>query len=443
MFAAGIAVSVGLFATLNLHAGGSALPVGGSGWQPWLVYNERATGAWFPAQDRDDYPFRGLEADPELASIVRAAQLKLAVEFALLNPGEIVPGIIQRHVNNWQSDEAGLDWTVRRPGANAFASNLSLALGAVVNPYYVAVLVLALFGAGRFAGRPAVMVVLLLPLVYLVAPAVLAEGNSRYHLNGLALLTTLAGGALAGRTIRAGLLALGAVAVALWAPPGLPLAPWLVVGVLCVGSARLIVDARPRLRSMVAPGAPRRGVLLGLAAGVIGAELVLAVALLAARQMIIDWSLTQPAGWTSYRSISALRLGGDAIALRASDVPAGLRKVSFPDAVVLTYPTSAQPGEVVGLTRTFPDLAVGTKYVIYLQLFDPVPRAGGGLAVRLNGRVVWEPPDASASEAGWQDIIVPWTADSPFVSIQIERSADAQLAASEVLIRSVHLYPKY
>lgn len=449
VFAAGVAVSVGLFATLNLRAGGPGLPVGGSGWQPWLVYNERATGAWFPAQDRDDYPFHGLEDDPTLSSIVRAAQLKLALQFALLNPGEIVPSIIQRHVNNWQSDEAGLDWTVRRPGASPVASNLSPALDVLVDRYYVAVLGLALLGAGRLAGRPAVVVVLLLPLAYLVAPAVIAEGNARYHVNGLAFLATLAGGALAGgalasRSMRAGLLALGTVAVVLWAPPGVLLAPWLVAGILCVGAARLIFDVRPRIRTMMAAGAPRRRVLLGLAAGVVAAQLALAVALLAARQVVIDWSLTQPAGWTSYRSGSALRLGGDAIALRASDVPARFRKVSFPDAVVLTYPSSAQPGERMGLTRTFPDLEVGTKYVIYLQLFDPAPSAGGDrLTVRLNGRVVWEPPDASASEAGWQDIIVPWTADSPFVSVQIERSADAPLAASEVLIRSVHVYPKY
>ena len=138
------------------------------------------------------------------------------------------------------------------------------------------------------------------------------------------------------------------------------------------------------------------------------------MALLTANQAVIDWSLTQPTGWTAYGS-SAASLGEDVIALRASDIPGRLRKVSFPDAVVFTYPASAQPGEAVGLTRTFPGLEVGATYVVYLQLLEGAPRAGGDrLIVRLNGRVVWEAPrDASASEARWQDIVVPWTADLP------------------------------
>lgn len=443
-FAAGVAVAVGLFATVNLRAGGPGLPIGGSGWQPWLVYNERATGSWFPAQERDDYPFHGLENDPALSTIVRAAQVKLAMQFALLNPSEIVPGIVNRHVNNWRSDKAGLEWTVGRPGASLVPSNMGPILDAAVDHYYVAVLVLALLGAGRLSPRPAVVVVLL-PLAYLVALAVMAEGNSRYHVNGLAFIATLAGGALATRSIVTWVLALGAVAIVLFAPPGLPLAPLLVVGILGAGAARLFLEVARSIRTSLVPGARRRRALLALAAGVIGTQLALAVALLTANQAVIDWSLTQPAGWTAYRSGAAFPPGEDTIALRASDVPDRFRKVSFPDAVVFTYPASAQPGEIVGLTRTFPGLEVGTKYVVYLQLLQSAPSAGGDrLIVRLNGRIVWEPPpDASTSEARWQDIVVPWTADSPFASLQIERSADAPSETGEILIRSVHVYPKY
>jgi hypothetical protein len=399
---------------------------------------------WFPAQDRADYPFHGMEDDPALAGVVRAAQLKLAMQFAVLNPGEIVPGSINRLVDNWRTDEAGLDWTVRRPGANSIATSLAAPLDAMVDRYYVAVLALALVGAVKLAGRPAVVAVLFLPLAYLVAPAVIAEGNARYHVNALALLATLAGGALAGRSLLAGLLALGAVAVVSWAPPGLIPAPWLLIGILCVGAGRVLLFARLRIRTMMASPVTRRRLIRGFAAGVVGAQLALVVALLAARQIVIDWSLTQPAGWTSYRSGGALLPGEESIGLRASDVPARFRKVSFPDSVALTYLSSAQPGERIGLTRTFPDLEVGTKYVIYLQLFDMAPSAGGDqVTVRLNGRVVWEPAPTSAASGSWQDIVVPWTADTPFASVQIERSANSPVAASEVLVRSVHIYPKY
>ena len=135
----GLALSMGAIASLNIRAGGPALPVGASGWQPWLVYNERATGEWFPAQDRDDYPFHGLEDDPALSAIVRSAQVKLAVQYALMNPAEILPGLIHRHVRNWHRDDAGLDWTVRRAGSPPYASFLSTALDGIVSRAYLLV----------------------------------------------------------------------------------------------------------------------------------------------------------------------------------------------------------------------------------------------------------------------------------------------------------------
>jgi hypothetical protein len=314
----------------------------------------------------------------------------------------------------------------------------------VINPYYVAVLGLALFGATTLAGRPAAGVALLLPLAFLVAVAVIAEGNARYHVNGLALLATLAGRGVASRPKVAGLVVLGAVALASWASVGLVLAPLVLVGILLVAAVGLILDNRARIRSMRSSGALRRPLLVVVAAGVVGSQLALAGVLLASRQMIIDWSLTQPAGWVPYRSNAAGPLDGGRIAVRVSDVPTRFRKVSFPDAVVLTYPSSARAGETIGLTRTFPGLEVGATYVVYLQVLAPAPTAGGDrLAVRLNGHVVWQPPVGPTSQTGWQDVIVPWTADSPFALIQVERSAEAPLMAPEVLIRSVHVYPRY
>jgi 4-amino-4-deoxy-L-arabinose transferase-like glycosyltransferase len=443
LFAAGIAVSVGMFAGLNLRAGGPALPIGGSGWQPWLVYNERATGAWFPAQERDDYPFHGLEDDPTMATIVRSAQIKLATQFALLNPGDVMPGIVQRHINNWRSDEAGLDWTVRRQGASALALSVGPALEALVNRYYLAVIMLALIGAWKLATRPAVVVVLLLPLTYLVMPAVIAEGNARYHVNGLAFLAILAGGALAASSNRIRLLALGSAALALAAPPILALGPSLVFAIVVLGGVRLTIAIVSGVRATLA-GGQRGRVLVALGAGVVAAELAAALVLVGARQTLIDWSLTQPTGWKSYDTGGSSRAGGDEISLRPSDVATRFTKVSFPDAAILEYPASAAPGERIGVARTFPDLEIGSRYVVYLQIFASSPEGGSErLTIRLNGHVVAEPVVAPATSAAWHDVIVPWTADLPFASVEIESTASGRAGATEVLIRSAHVYPKY
>jgi hypothetical protein len=442
VFVMAVTILIGGFAALNLRQGGAALPVGASGWQPWLVYNERATGAWFPAQDRADYPFHGIENDPTLASIVRAGQLKLAIQFAVLNPGEIVPGIINRHVSNWASDKAGLDWTVDRPAANPVASSLSRPLDAVVDRYYTAILGLALLGAWKLADRRAVVVVLILPLAYLAAPAAIAEGNARYHVNGLAFLATLAGGALASKSRGGMIVAVGTAVVFALAPP--ILGPWILVCILLVGAARVLIAGRLAVRAVMRPGSPRRrNIFMGFAACVVAAQVAIAVALLAARQAVIDWSLTQPDGWTAYTSDGTTQLTGGPIATKASDVQERFRKVSFPDAVELTG-SSAQAGQRDGLLRTFPDLEVGTKYVVYLQVSDQSPGADGDhVTVRLNGRVVWEQPPESASESGWRDVIVPWTADSGFASIEIERVIGNPQAAADLLVRSMHIYPKY
>ena len=324
-FVASLAILVGGFAILNLRAGGPPLPVGASGWQPWLVYNERATGAWFPAQERDDYPFHGMEADPALAGIVRAGQLKLAIQFAVMNPGAILPGVINRHVNNWRSDGAGLDWTIRRPDATSAAARATIPFGPIVDGFYFAVLGLALIGALTQTSRSTVAFVLLLPIAYLVAPAVIAEGNARYHVNALAFLAILAGGGLAARPAAGVLFAAASVALGLLAPPGFAVAPLLVACILGAGALRVSLLAARAARRVIASTEGKR-LVWGTAIALVAVQLGIAVALLTARQAVVDWSLVQPEGWSTYRLEGTAQLPEDGVDVRASDLPAGLPK---------------------------------------------------------------------------------------------------------------------
>lgn len=442
MVAAGVALAMGPLMALNVSAGGPALPVGNNGWEPWLVHNERATGRWFPARERDDYPFRGIQDDPALADVVRAGQTKLALEFALLNPGEFIPGVIARHAASWQTDEAALDLTIRKPTASPEAARLDPILDVVVDRYYVAVLALAFLGIWLLGARPIVILVLILPLAYLLAPVVISEGSARYHVSGLAYLGVLAGGALASRSRTVWAVVL-ATMLTVWLSPDGPLsAPMLVVAIVGVGAASLTLDLGRRVRRWV-DGPSRRWVWVGLAAALVGAQLGLAAGLVSARGVVIDWSLTRPEGWTAYRSGPASPIGGS-VRLYASDVPSRFTKVSFPDAAVLSFAPSTRAGDRVGLTRTFPDLDVGTTYVIYLQVLDPDRGAGGDrLTVVVNGRDAWKAPAGPDGEAGWRWVAIPWQADTPYVSIQVERSAISPDVAPEVLVRSVHVYPKY
>jgi hypothetical protein len=232
--------------------------------------------------------------------------------------------------------------------------------------------------------------------------------------------------------------------LALWlSPDGSLLAPWLVIAIVSVGAASLALEVGRRLRHR-AWGPSRHWVGIGLAAAVIAAQLGLAAGFLVARQVVIDWSLTRPEGWTAVRSGTAAPIDGGVVPLRPSDVSSRFTKVSYPDSAVLAYPPSARAGERVGLMRTFPDLDVGGMYAIYLQVLDPDPGAGGDrLTVLVNGRNAWEAPAAPDGEAGWRSVVIPWRADTPFVAIQIERSATSPGSAPAVLVRSVHVYPKY
>jgi hypothetical protein len=439
-FAAGAAIAVGFFATLNLRAGGPALPVGASGWQPWLVYNERATGSWYAAQARDDYPFHGVEGDARYADIIRSAQLRLAVQFALLNPGEIVPGILKRHTTNWASDRAGIEWTLGRSPRAGIQAAVGPTVERSADAFYLALTGLALVGAASFASRPGVTFALLLPLAYFVAPAVLAEGNPRYHVNGLAYLITLAGAALAARPKVSATVIAAAAALASFAT-GLVVAPWLVVSALLLGLGRVIADATTRIPDLTHSRIARYSAV----AAVIAIELGGAGALLFARDAVVSWSRTQPLAWTL--SDSGAEVGSVANAaspiVRPSDVSPRFRKVSFPDAMVLPPPAPGSGARSTSLTTSFPDLDVGVNYVVYLQVFGGASSPGSHVTVRLNDRVVWRSVDAPVTDSGWQDVIVPWTADTPFASIRVERSAAVAAADGEVLVRSVHVYPKY
>ena len=434
----GLSIALGTIAIPNLRAGGSALPVGASGWQPWLVHNERATGEWFPAQDRDDYPYHGMENNPSLAGIVRSAQVKMAVQYALLNPSQVLPGIIHRHVRNWQQDDAGLFWTVRRPESLAYAPNVDAALQGVVSRAYLAIAALAFLAVWTMASRLTLVIVALLPIAYLVAPAVIAEGNSRYHVNALPFLIVLAAASFAGRTkLRELLLPLGTLALAVAVPPGPPVVPWVILAIFAVTGARLTLEGVRMLRATFADRSKRSRLAWGFGAAVIGIQIFTALALFSARQAVVDWSIVRPELWRPYGAGAT----ADRVVLKPSAVSVDLRKVSYPDAAVVPA-HSSEPRARAGLVRSFPNLEPGAHYVLYLQVHRPTQGQDQVLVVA-NGRVVWEWAPSLPDTDGWHDVIVPWVADTPFLSLQVERIRGAVGPAPEVLVRSAHVYPKY
>jgi hypothetical protein len=439
MVVGGLVLAMGAVMALNVRAGGPALPVGASGWQPWLVYNEHATGAWFPAQDGSDYPFRGLENDPRLADVVRGAQAKLALEFAVLNPTQIVPGVIQRHTFNWERDDAALDWTGRRPSSRPVAQTLSPILDSVVSRSYALVLVLAFLALWTLGSRLEVVIVFILPVAYLAAPAVIAEGNARYHVNALGFLIPLAAAAIATHSRRhrwiVGFLAL---AILVFGSQAYGLNSVVVFGILAVGAARILLEGVRIVRAAVSTGEGRRRLLWTAAGAVLASELLLIVALATVRQAVADWSVARPVNWTTYRS------GSEAAApavLRPSSASHGMRTVSFSEAALLPV-ADASVEKHAGLARLFPALEPGGRYVIYLQISDPVGIPEGRIRVLANGRSVWDSGEAGQSVNGWHYVGVPWYADSPFLFLQVDRTSTSP-RAPDVLVRSVHLYPKY
>lgn len=441
IFLAGAIAAIAAVTAINLQGGGPGLPVGASGWQPWLVHNERATGSWFPARDRDDYPFHGIEENPALGPIVRSAQVKMALQFALLNPDRLLPGIIDRHINNWKRDDAGLDWTVRRPGAAPGTAALGSALEGWIGRAYVAMVALSLLAVWTLADRLRLVIVLLLPIAYLTAPALFAEGNSRYHVNALPFLIALAAAGLSDRSTLPRLIPpVGVLAVALAVPAEVPVVPIMIAVIFIVAVLKLALEAGRSARRMWARESDRRKLKLLAVGSLIGAQIVAAAGFSTARQAVLDWAVAQPSHWRAY-AVAPSRLTSEP-SIVPSDLPGGTRKVSFPDSVILPAPADVTSEQRLGIIRHFPDIEPGTRYVLYLQI-SARPTPGDAIIVLANGQVVWEFPHVPGDDAGWRDVVIPWTADTPFLALQVERIETTPVDDSEVLVRSAHLYPKY
>jgi hypothetical protein len=450
-FVLGATLVFGPIALLNRAHNAPVLPLGNSGWQLWLVNNERSTGAWFPAIDADDYPFKGLATGDSDASMLRAAQRKLALQFIAANPRQALAGVVLRHQLNWSNDRMGVYWTVERAPNNAGSHILPIErMHALADYYYVTVLALAAVASTRFARRTDLLITIILPLTYMVALYSLAEGNDRYHVPALPLLCVLAGAAFvrgSGRTLLWVGLAVGLTwGIGLQIGVGAWLVLILVLIPLILSTTKLLAAGWEQLGRLT-----RRHRQLTL----VGATLLLAALMLTATSIMIatDRALTEllavdPPGWRGY----AIRADGTTepqpLMVQSSDVRPDLRKVSYPDSVSLQFEHDRRPNKVIGLIRSLPGLTPGHDYRLYLQLFVPGPQdvADQHLTVMVNDRVVWRHVPQPNETTGWRYVSVSWTADATTVTIRIERSAGATHAASRgtaVLVRSLHLYPKY
>jgi hypothetical protein len=178
--------------------------------------------------------------------------------------------------------------------------------------------------------------------------------------------------------------------------------------------------------------------LWGLATCVIAAELAVTVALVQARQLMIDWSVVQPTGWHVYEGAEPTK--GTPPSTVPADLPASVQRVSYQDASVLPAP-SPDVGRI-GLARTFGELEVGKRYVVYLQIQRPADSVTDEVTVLANGNPIWRLSEGQPQRSAWFDVIVPWRADTPFLLLQVNRVARAP-DGSPLLIRNVHLYPRY
>jgi hypothetical protein len=176
-----------------------------------------------------------------------------------------------------------------------------------------------------------------------------------------------------------------------------------------------------------------------LATTVIALELLASLAFVQGRQLVLDWSVAQPANWRLYEGVAPSSDRRPAI--RATDLPDTIERVSFQDAAIL--PGSSTTGSNrIGLSRTFPDLVVGEPSVIYLQISDLPDQTRDEVLVLANGDPIWRLSVQERDESGWYDVIVPWRADTPFLFLQVERVA-AGPGGSDVLVRNTHLYTRY
>jgi hypothetical protein len=450
-YAAGCLLCFAPIAVANQAGGGPLLPLANAGFQQWLVHNERATGAWFPAAAADDYPFAGLDQGGSQAGVIQGAQRKLTVQFLLANPEYPLPGLVHRHRLDWASDRSGLAWTVERAPLH-WLRHIPFhdQLGELAHRYYVGLLALAAAAALRFGHLPGVLRAVVLPLIYGLLVYSTAVGDSRFHVPALPLLCAMAGAVLVPPHSRKllylwfGVLA----ALVLWSQAEQDAAMWLILLVVLAPSGRFaapwIVASNSRL---LANRAHRRLVMLATAL----LFTMLAIMFLGLRSQVDrsmgELAAVDPSGWRSYRS----RPGGaeepGTPAIVDLGVPTGYRKVSYPDAALLRFDWEPSPGEAVGLVRTFP-ITAGETYFLYLQLFDPggLGDPSESLSVSANDAVIWEHGPTQAKVAGWQYISRPWVADASAAKIRVERRAgvDGGMGRAAVAaVRSIHLYPKY
>lgn len=420
-YALGVALAVVPFAGANLAGGGPAFSLAPGAFSAWLSHNERSTGTWFPAEQRDDYPFAGLALAAGDA-IEADAQRLLAARFAVANVREEARRLADRHRVIWGHAQGGWYWTLDRWPSLAAGVPFGAALPNVGDALHAAVFALAAVGALRLRASAAIAPpILVVAYALLVYDALLAE--DRYQTPLLPLFAALAACALV--PVRPRWLALGAlVAGAALIRPGLAS---LFVLVVVLGPAAswirgFVTELRPH---------PRRARTVALVGGVALAA-VLALAWSFREATLRDIAALDPGGWEPY--------GAAAVGLERSDVPAHLRKVSYPDAALLGFAGAPAPGSAAGMRRTLPGLEAGASYRLYLQVRE-AGVAGERVRVALNGREVWSSVGDGA--ARWRPLSLAWVADAASAEVRIDREAAPAGAPGPLAVRGLHLYPRY
>ncbi len=431
-FSAGLALVALPIANANVLAGGDAFPTAGAGWQPWLVYNERATGTWWPAQSEADYPFAGLPDD-----VIPGAQRKLAVQYVLANPVTAIESLGGRMRASWSSDATGLQWTIGRQESAGGGPAAALEIAGV--SLYLGLLALALaFAVTRWRDGMRYLP-LVAPIAYLVLLQVVAEGNSRYHVPILPVVAILAGGAFGRGSERLPELALF-VAATLVVAIAIPIAPLMVIALIVLLTAGAVANRWSHWRgSLTSVLRTRRRQLIAASAALLFLIALATMTMRTVRAELRALEAVDPAGWAVVdgrgASASALIFYGGS--------PTAVRPVSYPPAVRLA--TAVQAGGVAAaLVRALPELEPGRSYLLYLQVYDPGLASTDQLTVRINGRVMWARPN-NGSSAGWQYLAVPWVADAPVANLSVEelRPDAAPTPGGDVLVRGLHLYPVY
>ena len=197
-------------------------------------------------------------------------------------------------------------------------------------------------------------------------------GQPAYDVNALPFLVVLAGASLSGRTKASDFVApLGMVAIALLAPPSVPIVPWVILGILGVTVARLGLEGIRYLRGAMSTQALRRRVIWGFAGAAIAIQLIAALVLVSARQTIVDWWIARPENWSAYGA-ETKQASVVPVVLRPSDLPSSMRRVSYQEAALLPRRSVQEPGRSRGLIRTYPDLAVGTEYVCISKFTESI-----------------------------------------------------------------------